>query len=156
MVQMDGITSSASSGVNNVLLIACTNCPWDVDSAVLRRFSRRIFVPLPDREARKALIKGLLKKAGKHSLGKSQISDIVKRMKGFSGSDMQSIAAEASFGPLRSVGNLDAIRNVKEADVRPISIDDFEDAIDKATKSVTKEQLKRYDEWKIQQSASPS
>ena len=155
MVQMDGITSSASTnGVNNILLIACTNCPWDVDSAVLRRFSRRIFVPLPDKEARKALMKGLLKKAGKHSLNKGQISDIVKRMKGFSGSDMQSIASEASFGPLRSVGDLNAIRNVKEKDVRPISIEDFEDAIDKATKSVTKEQLKHYEEWKTQQSAS--
>lgn len=118
------------------------------------RFSRRIFVPLPDREARKALIKGLLKKAGKHSLSKSQISDIVKRMRGFSGSDMQSIASEASFGPLRSVGNLDAIRNVKATDVRPISIDDFEAAIDKATKSVTKDQLKQYEEWNAQQSAS--
>lgn len=124
------------------------------DQTNLFRFSRRIFVPLPDREARKALIKGLLKKAGKHSLSKSQISDIVKRMRGFSGSDMQSIASEASFGPLRSVGNLDAIRKVKATDVRPISIDDFEAAIDKATKSVTKDQLKQYEEWNAQQSAS--
>ena len=154
MVQMDGISPSTSDGVNNILLIACTNCPWDVDSAILRRFSRRIFVPLPDKEARKALLKGLLKKAGKHSLSKSDISDLVKRLKGFSGSDIQSIASEASFGPLRSVGSLDAIRNIKEKDVRPISMEDFDKAIGQATKSVTKEQLAKYDDWKRKQSAS--
>ncbi|CAB9513006.1 Fidgetin-like protein 1 [Seminavis robusta] len=151
MVNMDGI--SPTNDKNRVLLIACTNCPWDVDSAILRRFSRRIFVPLPDKDARKALVKSLLKKAGKHSLDKSDISDIVKRLKGFSGSDIQAIASEASFGPLRSVGSLDEIRSVRENDVRPIAIEDFDDAIEQATKSVSKGQLKKYDEWKTEQGA---
>lgn len=110
-------------------------------------------MPLPDTSARKALFKGLLKKAGKHSLSKSNISDLVKRLKGFSGSDIQAIASEASFGPLRSVGSLDEIRSVRAKDVRPISVQDFENAIDQATKTVTKEQLKKYDDWQKQQGA---
>ena len=56
--------------------------------------------------------------------------------------------------PLRSVGSLDAIRNIKEKDVRPISMEDFDKAIGQATKSVTKEQLAKYDDWKRKQSAS--
>jgi ATPases of the AAA+ class len=28
-------------------LICATNCPWDIDSAFLRRFHKRIYVPLP-------------------------------------------------------------------------------------------------------------
>jgi len=137
-------------------MIACTNCPWDVDSAVLRRFSRRIFVPLPDKEARKALVKSLLKTAGKHSLSKTEISEVVKRLRGFSGSDIQSIASEASFMPLRSVGSLDAIRTIRAKDVRPISKEDFDKAMGQATKSVTKEELAKYDDWKTKQSASSS
>ena len=31
-------------------IFGCTNCPWDLDPAVLRRFSRRIFVDLPNTE----------------------------------------------------------------------------------------------------------
>jgi len=156
MVQMDGIQpkDNVNNQSNSVLMIACTNCPWDVDSAVLRRFSRRIFVPLPDKEARKALVKRLLKKAGEHSLSKTEISEVVKRMRGFSGSDIQSIASEASFMPLRSVGGLDKIRSIRAKDVRPISKEDFEKAIGQATKSVTKEELAKYEDWKKKQSAS--
>ena len=70
MVQMDGISKpdDGSSTGRHMLLIACTNCPWDVDSAVMRRFPRRILVPLPDGEARKALIELLLRKIGKHNV----------------------------------------------------------------------------------------
>lgn len=43
---------------DNILVIAATNRPWQVDSALMRpgRFSDRIYVPLPDKEARKFLI----------------------------------------------------------------------------------------------------
>ena len=109
-------------------------------------------MPLPDKEARKALLKTLLKKS-EHSLTKTETSDVVKRLKGFSGSDIQSIASEASFGPLRSVGSLDEIRSVKAQDVRPISFQDFENAIAQATKSVTKDQLRKYEDWQKQQGA---
>ena len=109
-------------------------------------------MPLPDKEARKALLKALLKNS-KHALTKSDLSDIVKRLKGFTGSDLKSIAAEASFGPLRSVGTLDEIRSVRAQDVRPISVEDFDNAIGQATKSVTKDQLKKYDDWQKQQGA---
>ena len=110
-------------------------------------------MPLPDKDARKSLLKNLLDKAGKHSLSSGDRSEIVKRLKGFSGSDIQSIASEASFGPLRSVGSMEEIRTVRACDVRPISVEDFNEAIAQATKSVTKNQLKKYDDWKEQQGA---
>jgi vacuolar protein-sorting-associated protein 4 len=30
-----------------IFLMCATNCPWDIDSAFLRRFHKRIYVPLP-------------------------------------------------------------------------------------------------------------
>lgn len=158
MTQMDGIVKGSGDDDDTIgkhmLVIAATNCPWDIDSAVLRRFPRRIFVPLPDPVTRKALLTILLEKSGQHDMRKKDISAIVKRLDGFSGSDISAIASEASFGPLRSLGGIDAIKGAKPSDIRPIQRKDFDAAIDQATKSVSKKLLKKYDEWKEEQAAS--
>ena len=156
MVQMDGVRSSSSDGEtpgHHVLIIGCTNCPWDVDPAVLRRFPRRIFVPLPDDDARRGLIQHLLKKVDKHSLTSRHVSILVKRTKGFSGSDLTAIASEASFGPLRDLGGLEKIRDVRPENVRPLMLKDFETVLDQTTRSISDSQLQRFDEWKKQQAA---
>jgi len=153
-VQMDGIRSEGSSTDHHVLLIGCSNCPWDIDPAALRRFPRRIFVPLPDSDARRGLIQYLLKKTGKHSLTSRHVSTLVKRTNGFSGSDITSIASEASFGPLRDLGGMDKIRDVRPENVRPVSLKDFEAVLDQTTNSISDAMLQRYDEWKKQQAAS--
>jgi ATP-dependent 26S proteasome regulatory subunit len=166
MVQMDGIHTHDSTGSSNtgsdahasairhVLVLACTNCPWDIDSAVLRRFPRRILVPLPDEAARRGLLQHLLQKAGKHSLKNRDISKLVDRTQGFSCSDISAIAVQASFGPLRALGGMQAVRKVRAQDVRPITLEDFASVIDETTKSVSREQLRRYDDWQRQQAAS--
>ena len=47
---MDSIKSEMK-----ILVIGATNLPLEIDSAVRRRFEKRIFVELPDEEARKAM-----------------------------------------------------------------------------------------------------
>lgn len=155
MVQMDGISTHVAPKEADVrqqqlhvLVLGCTNCPWDLDTAVLRRFPRRIYVPLPDLDAREALLRGLLKKAGKHSLTSRQISSVAQRLEGYSCSDISAIASEASFGPLRSIRGLDALRAVRANDVRPIALADFEAALNQASKSLTSHHLHKYDEWR--------
>jgi ATP-dependent 26S proteasome regulatory subunit len=150
MVQMDGIKQQPDQG-QHLLLVACTNCPWDVDSAVLRRFPRRIFVPLPDADARKGLILNLVKKIGRHTISSRQVSSLVKKTEGFSCSDISAIASEASFGPLRSVGDLNAIRDCSVDDIRPVQFKDFDNVLKDATRSLTAEQIERFEEWRTQQ-----
>ena len=55
LAQMQGFEKSE----NTLLVIAATNRPWDIDSAFLRpgRFNTSIYVPLPDEEARRTIIK---------------------------------------------------------------------------------------------------
>ena len=55
LAQMQGFEKSE----NTLMVIAATNRPWDIDSAFLRpgRFNTSIYVPLPDEEARRTIIK---------------------------------------------------------------------------------------------------
>lgn len=56
--QLDG----ANNNNKQVLLIGATNMPEDLDEAAKRRFQKLLFIPLPNHDARKQLIKNLLKK----------------------------------------------------------------------------------------------
>lgn len=170
MVQMEGITAGSGnegSVEKRMLVIGCTNCPWDIDDAVMRRFQRRIYVPLPDKDSRLALWNNIVIKAnggnkprkgekGNVSVTTQEVKQLVKMSQGFSCSDVASIANEASFGPLRDIGGMEAIRDVKSADVRPILARDFTEAIKNSKKSVSNELLKRYQEWEQAQAAGGS
>ncbi|KAI2503522.1 hypothetical protein MHU86_10904 [Fragilaria crotonensis] len=152
MVQMDGLTGNSSANGTNVLVVGCTNCPWNVDDAILRRFPRRILIPLPDIEARIVLLQKLLEKAGKHSITSSrQIKQLAERLEGCSGSDISAIAAEASFGPIRSLSPSKLQTIAGQDQLRPISMQDFEEAMADSTKSVSPALLKRYADWERQQ-----
>ncbi|MEH3067578.1 MAG: AAA family ATPase [Aeromicrobium erythreum] len=52
--ELDGVGRSTEG----LLVLAASNAPWDVDSALLRpgRFDRRVFVPPPDEAAREAIL----------------------------------------------------------------------------------------------------
>ena len=49
---MDGV----GQDLEGVLVLGATNIPWGIDSAVRRRFEKRIYIPLPELEARLNLL----------------------------------------------------------------------------------------------------
>jgi SpoVK/Ycf46/Vps4 family AAA+-type ATPase len=155
MVQMDGITPmNASESIlrKRVLLIGCTNCPWDIDDAIIRRFQRRIYIPLPDSDARKSLWNALLRKSNDVQISSLELNRLVSLSQGYSCSDIVSIANEASFGPLRELrGGIDTIKHVNRSDVRPIQMKDFESALKLYKKSISHALLQRYDDWEKEQ-----
>ena len=57
MVQMQGVGKTNEK----VLVLGATNLPWSLDSALRRRFEKRIYIPLPEEEAREALLRSKLK-----------------------------------------------------------------------------------------------
>lgn len=64
LVQMQGISNANDAGI---LVLGATNLPWSLDNAIRRRFQKRIYIPLPDYEARLYLLRHKMKKE-KHNL----------------------------------------------------------------------------------------
>jgi len=94
--QVDGL------GVDNrgVLTLGATNIPWQIDTAALRRFDRRIYVPLPDPAARSKMLSSDLLQVGASA---EQIIEMVAATEGYSGSDIKNVLKEGSMRCLRRV-----------------------------------------------------
>ncbi|XP_036190838.1 spastin isoform X7 [Myotis myotis] len=61
LIEFDGVQSA---GDDRVLVMGATNRPQELDEAVLRRFTKRVYVSLPNEETRRLLLKNLLCKQG--------------------------------------------------------------------------------------------
>jgi len=122
LVAFDGVGSSDN---DQILVMAATNLPQSLDEAVLRRFNKRIYVPLPDETIRASLVQSLLSKQ-RNSLSNAEIRDIVLRTDGYSASDITAVCKEAAMGPLRElhisrlakIDNIDQISPITHAHVR--------------------------------------
>ena len=60
-----------------VLVLAATNCPWDIDDAARRRFVRRQYIPLPEAETRDTQLRTLLGHQ-KHGLSEEDTAKLVE------------------------------------------------------------------------------
>lgn len=139
--QIDGFSSDSSK----ILLLGATNRPWDIDSAAMRsgRFSEKIYVPLPDSSARRFLFEKNLK--GIPLASDVNISTLVELSDGYSGADISEICDSAKIGPLKE-SILNAERSA-ESSLKEICFKDFKNAFSKIRSSVTKEELKKLEEF---------
>ncbi|CAB1116306.1 unnamed protein product [Ectocarpus sp. CCAP 1310/34] len=141
LVQLDG---AGQGGDDRLLVLAATNLPQELDEAALRRLSRRVYVPLPDPPARKALISGLLGQQ-KGNIKGAALASLVDMTEGYSGSDLKQLCKEAAMQPIRDLGT--RVRTVAAKDVRGINLDDFRAALPKVLPSVSRKTVERYEEW---------
>jgi katanin p60 ATPase-containing subunit A1 len=89
--ELDGLADKGEDRF--VLTIAATNAPWDLDDAVLSRFQKRIYIPLPDDDARRSILDILILREG-HALDYA-LDDIVRRTEWFSGRDLERLTNQA-------------------------------------------------------------
>ena len=68
---MDGFTA-----LPNVIVMAATNYPWQLDSAILSRFQEKIYVRLPDLGTVQSLLRHYLKQFYCQTLGIDESSDV--------------------------------------------------------------------------------
>ncbi|CAM9378777.1 unnamed protein product, partial [Hapterophycus canaliculatus] len=104
LVQLDGAGQAAEGAGGGederLLVLAATNLPQELDEAALRRLSRRVYVPLPDPPARKALLSALLGQHKGHVKG-AALETLVDMTEGYSGSDLKELCKEAAMQPIR-------------------------------------------------------
>lgn len=79
-------------------------CLQDCDPALLRRFSRRIEVPLPDDAARECFFQSVLSRPEVTcSLSTDEINQLVQLTQGYSGSDLADLCRTAALAPVREL-----------------------------------------------------
>jgi AAA+ superfamily predicted ATPase len=90
--EMDGF----SQDNEGVLILGATNVPWAVDPAFRRpgRFDRVLFVPPPDRPARRSILEILLRDRPRKD--DVDFDFLSKQSSGFSGADLQNLVESAA------------------------------------------------------------
>lgn len=96
LVQMDGVGKNEG----DVLVLGATNVPWELDAAIRRRFEKRVYIPLPDAEARSRMVKLHLGDTP-NDLSENDFDTIGRLTEGASGSDIKVLVKEAFMEPLR-------------------------------------------------------
>ena len=100
LTNMDGFTSKAEPGQIRVV-IAATNRPWALDSAIKRggRFDTQIYVPMPDPEARHKLIETFLANVPRAEDVTTEW--LIGRTDGYAAADIMSICRQATSKPMK-------------------------------------------------------
>jgi SpoVK/Ycf46/Vps4 family AAA+-type ATPase len=147
LVELDGFATKKDE---KIILMAATNRPWDLDEAMLSRFQRKIYVPLPDLEARKQIFKIHLKDV---ELSDITIKDLAEKSEGYSGRDIANVCREAIMFMIREENpNLENLNSEQIEKYtmkhRPLKKEDFAYAFSKVKRSVDEKTIKRYKEWK--------
>jgi len=144
LIQFDGV-KKASDTEKRVLVIGATNLPDQLDEAVLRRFGKRIMVPLPDPDTRRGILRLLMSKQ-KTSLSDKDYDFVVERCDGYSCSDLSTLCKDAAMGPVRALGAKILDLN-STADVPAINKQHFEGALKNVRPSLTDQSLDYFDNW---------
>jgi vacuolar protein-sorting-associated protein 4 len=83
-----------------VLVLGATNMPWALDNAFRRRFEKRIYIPLPDLNARQTLFKLKIGKTA-NNLHESDFKTLAQRSEGYSGADITVLVQAALLEPIK-------------------------------------------------------
>jgi len=123
LTEMDGLQE-----LSDVVIIAATNRPDMVDTALLRpgRFDRIVLTPVPDKKTREAIFKVHTK--GMPIAKDVNIKKLVEKTDNYVGADIEAICREAAIMALRD-----------DIKAKTVKMKYFEKALDKVKPSVTKD-----------------
>lgn len=96
MTQMDGM----GHDMEGILVLAATNRPWEIDTAILRRLPKKVYISLPEAAARTHMFQLNLGDTP-HNLSPEQFATLGEMTPLYSGSDIATATNEALMEPLR-------------------------------------------------------
>lgn len=97
MSHWDGLMTKPGE---QILVLAATNRPFDLDEAIIRRFERRIMVGLPSIENREKILRTLLSKEKTEDLDFQELATMTE---GYTGSDLKNFCITAAYRPVREL-----------------------------------------------------
>jgi SpoVK/Ycf46/Vps4 family AAA+-type ATPase len=147
LTEIDGFSSGKDS---KVIIMAATNRPWDLDDAMVSRFQRKIYVPLPDADSRRQIFEIHLKGT---TFSGVTITALSQMSEGYSGRDIASVCREAIMFMIR--GENPRLEELTPAQIekyamtyRSLDKKDFDHAFSKVKRTVSDKHLGKYAEWK--------
>jgi SpoVK/Ycf46/Vps4 family AAA+-type ATPase len=140
--EMDGIVDKGKN--LHVYVIGATNKPWDLDWAFIRRFQKRILVPLADHATRLNMLKLY---SSTLQIGKDvDLQELARLSEGFSGSDIRDVCQAAQ---LKLIGEFFESGQAmdREAKPRALTMADFRQILEERKPSVSLDMLSLYNRW---------
>jgi katanin p60 ATPase-containing subunit A1 len=145
---LEGMEGFGNKPDEKVIFIGATNKPWDLDDALLSRFQRKIYVPLPDAESRRKIF-GIHLRGAQLSVN---VNDLVKRSEGYSGRDIAALCQDAINTMIREKNPRLEDLTSKQLETyslvtRELLPSDFDKAFEKVKPAMDSKSLDKYSEW---------
>ncbi|HEX9240716.1 MAG TPA: AAA family ATPase [Candidatus Bathyarchaeia archaeon] len=140
--EMDGILDKNKKF--HVYLIGATNKPWVLDEPFIRRFQKRIYVPLPDVKARMDMFQ--IYAQNLKFQNNVDFAELARRTEGYSGGDIRDLFQSTQIKVVRDFFQRGAANDLN-AIPDPITMEDFETIITGRRPSVSQNIIKRYYDW---------
>jgi SpoVK/Ycf46/Vps4 family AAA+-type ATPase len=140
--EMDGIVDKGKA--LHVYVIGATNKPWDLDWAFIRRFQKRILVPLADNATRLNMLK--LYSSNLQIAEDVDLQELARLSEGFSGSDIRDVCQSAQLSLIGEFFESGKAMD-KEAKPRALTMADFRQIFEDRKPSVSLDMLSQYNRW---------
>ncbi|KHN28202.1 ATPase family AAA domain-containing protein 1-A [Glycine soja] len=149
MTHWDGLLTGPNE---QILVLAATNRPFDLDEAIIRRFERRILVGLPSVENREMILKTLLAKEKHENLDFKELATMTE---GYTGSDLKNLCITVAYRPVRELIQQERMKDMEKKKRKDLSAY-FSNNKDKEEQEITLRPLNMEDmrEAKTQVAAS--
>jgi len=140
--EMDGIVDKGKN--LHVYVIGATNKPWELDWPFIRRFQKRILVPLPDHHTRLMMFK--LYTSNLQLAPDVDLHELARLSEGFSGSDIRDVCQSSHLKLIGEFFESGQATN-KMAKPRSLRMDDFRQILEERKPSVSLDMLALYNRW---------
>ena len=156
LMELDGFQDKKSDKL--ILTLAATNTPKELDDAVLSRFPKRIYIPLPDKKACQEIIKIQTKDLDISNVDLEKIGTLCVNQK-YSGRDLQNVCRNAIKSMIQRVNkdifdNIEKIAELPFEDLKkktlkagPLTMEDFLQAITKVKSPLSPSDIQGQEDW---------
>ncbi|MDA0755846.1 MAG: AAA family ATPase [Crenarchaeota archaeon] len=145
--ELDGVNGKGKDTM--IYVIGATNKPWSLDEPFLRRFQKRIYVALPNQDAREKLFTQYTAPLKKSSIFNSV--SIAKQFDGYSASDIKDVCQGAQLLVVNELFHSPTYHEPVNGEVpqatRALTMADFKDIKARRKPSVSIENIRAYHKW---------